>query len=440
MLTSNQQLIALEVRNKAQFNKVSELDLSAQKPPRHPSQFEDSKKKRHQKEENINKVSLPSLPNIKKMDIGGNELLPKQNMINYGNGLRIQSRLPKLEPKSEIPRPQYRSNDPGARHHPEESPQYQSVTPERRQQQSPDRQQLTINKKRLLAKTCGLGQFSHRTKPGCLPNKTIKTNQDSAITFPSNIEQLGYNLVAICDGHGLNGHLVSQFIKQALPKYIEYHLEENNIRLSLIKAFEQTNKEIWNSEVDTALSGSTTVALLCKRDQDVIRLWSANVGDSRAILCRNQDGWRAIELSIDQKPSRQEEKQRIINFGGRVECQKDFYGNSVGPERVWLQYVDAPGLAMTRSMGDKIGAQAGVIAEPEILEFTTQPSDKFIVIASDGVWEYLTNEEVMQVVIPYYEKENIDLAADRVVAESIAAWKRHSLSRDDITCVVVYLK
>ena len=53
---------------------------------------------------------------------------------------------------------------------------------------------------------------------------------------------------------------------------------------------------------------------------------------------------------------------------------------------------------MTRSMGDKIGAQAGVIAEPEILEFTTQPSDKFIVIASDGVWEYLTNEEVQFII------------------------------------------
>ena len=72
----------------------------------------------------------------------------------------------------------------------------------------------------------------------------------------------------------------------------------------------------------------------------------------------------------------------------------DFYGNPIGPERVWLSYIDAPGLAMTRSMGDKVGAQAGVIAEPELLEFKITPEDRFIVVASDGVWEYLSNEDV----------------------------------------------
>lgn len=53
----------------------------------------------------------------------------------------------------------------------------------------------------------------------------------------------------------------------------------------------------------------------------------------------------------------------------------DYYGNPAGPERVWLQHEDKPGLAMTRSLGDKIGAQAGVIAEPEILEFSLTPYD-----------------------------------------------------------------
>lgn len=49
---------------------------------------------------------------------------------------------------------------------------------------------------------------------------------------------------------------------------------------------------------------------------------------------------------------------------------------------------------MTRSMGDKVGAQAGVIAEPEIKEFTIGEFDRFMVVASDGVWEYLSNEDV----------------------------------------------
>ncbi len=63
---------------------------------------------------------------------------------------------------------------------------------------------------------------------------------------------------------------------------------------------------------------------------------------------------------------------------------------------------------MTRSMGDKIGAQAGVISDPEILEFNIGKDDKFIVIASDGVWEYLSNEDVINIVYPYYERDNAE--------------------------------
>ena len=43
----------------------------------------------------------------------------------------------------------------------------------------------------------------------------------------------------------------------------------------------------------------------------------------------------------------------------------------------------------------------------------------------------------MNVVIPYFEKDNIDLAADKLMAEAINAWKKYSLARDDITCIVV---
>lgn len=53
-----------------------------------------------------------------------------------------------------------------------------------------------------------------------------------------------------------------------------------------------------------------------------------------------------------------------------------------------------PGLAMTRSFGDKVGIQAGVISEPEILQFDLAPEDMFMVVASDGVWEYMSNMDV----------------------------------------------
>jgi serine/threonine protein phosphatase PrpC len=56
-----------------------------------------------------------------------------------------------------------------------------------------------------------------------------------------------------------------------------------------------------------------------------------------------------------------------------------------------MKSVNVPGLAMTRSFGDKLGAQAGVIAVPEVQEYTIAVEDKFIIIASDGVWEFLSS-------------------------------------------------
>jgi serine/threonine protein phosphatase PrpC len=82
---------------------------------------------------------------------------------------------------------------------------------------------------------------------------------------------------------------------------------------------------------------------------------------------------------------------------------------------VWQSNGNSPGLAMTRSIGDKIGAQAGVSAEPEILEFKRTYEDRFIVIASDGVWEFLSNVEVMNIVRPYYSNNSVDEASERLI-------------------------
>lgn len=58
---------------------------------------------------------------------------------------------------------------------------------------------------------------------------------------------------------------------------------------------------------------------------------------------------------------------------------------------------------MSRSFGDRVAHSVGVSAEPETEEFTLGLNDKFIVIASDGVWEFLSNEDVAQIVLPYFE-------------------------------------
>ena len=66
-------------------------------------------------------------------------------------------------------------------------------------------------------------------------------------------------------------------------------------------------------------------------------------------------------------------------------------GKQIGPMRVWLKHEDIPGLAMTRSFGDAMACRVGVNAIPEISSIDLTTEDKIIVLASDGVWEFLEN-------------------------------------------------
>lgn len=91
--------------------------------------------------------------------------------------------------------------------------------------------------------------------------------------------------------------------------------------------------------------------------------------------------------------------------------------------RVWLKNEEMPGLAMTRSMGDGVAHSVGVSAEPETFEFLLGVNDKFVVIASDGVWEFLSNEDVAQIVLPYFGQNAPEAAANALVKAAYKKWK-----------------
>jgi serine/threonine protein phosphatase PrpC len=110
-------------------------------------------------------------------------------------------------------------------------------------------------------------------------------------------------------------------------------------------------------------------------------------------------------LSRDHKPELPDESKRILAKGGRIDSFRDYYNNGepIGPQRVWLAKEELPGLAMSRSFGDRVAHSVGVSAEAETKDFLLSLNDKFVVIASDGVWEFLSNEDVAHIVWPFYE-------------------------------------
>jgi len=102
---------------------------------------------------------------------------------------------------------------------------------------------------------------------------------------------------------------------------------------------------------------------------------------------------------------------------------------------------DKPGLAMTRSLGDIIAKKIGVISEPDIFEYEIKQNDKFIVIASDGIWEYLTNEEVVNIISSYYINGDVESATEELIKNAKSKWEElRKDTIDDITVIVIFLE
>ena len=273
-----------------------------------------------------------------------------------------------------------------------------------------------------------------------------KVNQDSFLVLQNEYNLKDFNIFSVMDGHGVNGHLVSRFVTKYFTSFFKnnkkmnssnedenavfYRLKKNEYDI-LKRAFRHAERDIGkNSDIDANFSGTTCVMVF----QIGEKLICANVGDSRAIIVK---GNKVIPLSIDQKPDDPEESKRIIENGGEI-SQFEEDGEKSGPFRVWKKGEVYPGIAMSRSIGDLIASTLGVIPEPKFIEDTIDKDTKFIVVASDGVWEFLDNNAVKDIVMPYYEKNDPNGACKELIKKSTEWWNQEDIVVDDITVVVVF--
>ena len=271
------------------------------------------------------------------------------------------------------------------------------------------------------------------TKAGCSGPGIVKTNQDAYFVKENFLKNNEYFFIGVCDGHGEQGHIVSNFVTSKLPSYITELNNEN-----ITNAFKRINKEIYaNSKLDSNMSGTTVVSIVITPNN----ILCVNLGDSRATLFKYDNGlYYCKNLSRDHKPCEADESKRIINNGGRVKkCYDEEHKRYIGPDRVWLKNKEEPGLAMTRSLGDKIAHNIGVIDEPEFKTFTFDGTEKFIIIASDGLWEYVSGDQCISIVRPFYEDgKDSKEAALALTKEAFRKWKRKEVAIDDITVVVIF--
>ena len=278
-----------------------------------------------------------------------------------------------------------------------------------------------------------------------------ENNQDNYFVYKNFMNKKNYIYMSVCDGHGVEGHFVSDFIKEILPYDMSENLQAFNILTenelekekiyNIIKQtfIEANEKLVNNEEINSLFSGSTCVSVIYTPEKLII----PNIGDSRAVLGRlinkETNEYKAIELSRDHKPTEKDEEKRILENDGRIQPFIED-GEFVGPQRVWIKEEEVPGLAMTRSFGDRVAATVGVVSIPEIKEYIFNPNDKFMIIASDGVWEFISSQECIDIIKEFYDKNDLKGCCEFLYQESSKRWLKEEEVIDDTTMIIVFFE
>lgn len=279
-----------------------------------------------------------------------------------------------------------------------------------------------------------------------------KINQDrGGVAFPyGNHPRTA--IFAVYDGHGYGGELVSQYALYEIQRRLEKHPKfVTNLPTALTETFVAVDESLKHEPLIDPLFAGTTACVAIYQNSTLVL---ANAGDSRAVCARrvkqrstslgNTDTsaeseyeYVACDLTQDQNPDVPAEMERIISMGGYV-SKPPSPGLSA---RVWLDAQHTQiGLAMARSIGDHAIASAGVIAEPVVTCYEVTADDEFLILASDGVWEFISSSQAVKIIA-----DNLDRGATKacqaLIEYAASRWhEEEGAYRDDITAIVVRLQ
>ena len=301
----------------------------------------------------------------------------------------------------------------------------------------------------------GFRFYAQISKPGRDQNGNHKENQDVPLIHFNIGNIKGFNLFGVLDGHGPHGHFVSQFCKNyfvtkmtdyankcklenySTPDLIYDKLKSTNFQF-IKDCFINVDLDMTNQNKFEYKFSGTTCNLIIQLKRHLI---CANVGNSRSIIIYD-DGSNTNQkisvLSKDHTPDLPLEYQRIINSGGIIGKFKDKNGKIDNRLRVFKSGHTYPGLTLSRSLGDFVAKECGVISEPVITICRINHNTKYLVICSDGIFKYLKSEDIRDFGNIYYQRNEIGRFCTNLVIKAIHKWESNGIIRDDITVVCVY--
>ena len=224
-----------------------------------------------------------------------------------------------------------------------------------------------------------------------------------------NIEKHNLSLFCIFDGHG--GDFVSKYLKENFASNLHKNIKINyslNFRNILKTSIESIDKDLEKlKEAENCGSTGTIVVL------DNNSVYCANVGDSKCFYINKKNN--AFQLTEDHNCSNQKEKEELKKKGIII-FQNRVFGS----------------LSLTRTFGDTQLKKDGIECNPYIKKiFLDRDEVKYIIIASDGIWDAVNKEKLMEI---YKEVEN---GTSKEFCNKLVDFAMNNGSNDNISCIVL---
>ncbi|XP_074655695.1 integrin-linked kinase-associated serine/threonine phosphatase 2C-like [Tubulanus polymorphus] len=301
---------------------------------------------------------------------------------------------------------------------------------ESKRKSTDDNHEISNKEKRFRVNVC------YRVKSFCASLQGERDEmQDSHVIIDdfkpqvirSNHDVSRLSFYAVYDGHGgkrasnyaakhLHINLTEKFPKGDLTQL------EKDMKKCMLEVYKKTDEEFLKEAAKQKpqwKDGSTATTVLLVNDT----LYIANIGDSTAVLCRQNDVKETIPITLtkDHSPIAYEERQRIQKAGGTV---KEGRVNGI--------------LEVSRSFGDGPYKRFGVSSVPDIRRCQLTDGDRYLIIACDGLWKSFKPQEAIQFIDKIFEKGEDDesllysTACSQIALESV-----RRLSGDNVSVIIV---
>jgi protein phosphatase PTC1 len=219
---------------------------------------------------------------------------------------------------------------------------------------------------------------------------------------------------AVYDGHG--GREAVSVVERVLHDHLRTQLASLSPAQALSGAFHLTDKEMANDPACLECGSTAVCALILPGENGERVLHCANAGDSRAVLGELKgERYVAKRISFDHKPDEPSENTRVARAGGWVMCGR----------------LDGS-LAVSRALGDFVFKDKGLTCEPYVQSVEIRPEHKFLILACDGLFDVVTDDEAVRAVQ--------HLNSSKHMAKALLKMAMERGTTDNVTVMVILLQ